>query len=277
MIKLDKNKQWFNDDKQYSMVMTDDIDSLFSCMLLEKYKGWRVSHFYDFNKLYKLEDNNGNEKVYIDMAVLEGKAIDNHVSMKSDRDYYNKESINLNLIEGVSCQNYEQKYSGSTLLEVISLLGIDVSTWTEEQQMFILCVDKTYLGYYERDGFYRDIHKKYLHMMGLYCLIKIEEKHTKSDFDFICELYGITQTNQLSVRNGKPRTNLNLRAINDLFKNLGYELKVPCLEVQVEREFGKIRKGEFRGNINKWTTLEVFTLAFTFKGKAMWTPFLEIV
>ena len=274
---LNKEQQWFNDDKKFSMVLTDDIDSLFSCALLEKYKGWEIGHFYDFSKMYELENNNGNEKVYIDMAVLKGKAIDNHVTMKSNRDYYNKESINLNLIEGVTCNNYEEKYSGSTLLEVISLLGIDISEWTEEQMMFILCVDKAYLGYYDRDGYYREAHKKYMHMMGFDCLIELEEKKTMQDFKFIEEWYGICQDKQISVRNGKLRTNLNLRAINSLFKDLGIVLTLPEGGLTVETEYGKVNKGTYNGMINGYITLEVFTLAFTYKGKAMYTPYLNIV
>ena len=36
--------QWYKDTKQYDLILTDDIDSLMSCAILELIKGWEIKY-----------------------------------------------------------------------------------------------------------------------------------------------------------------------------------------------------------------------------------------
>ena len=45
--------QWIDTNEEYVTCLSDDIDSLVSCKLLEKYKGWEVGYFYNFKEIYK--------------------------------------------------------------------------------------------------------------------------------------------------------------------------------------------------------------------------------
>ena len=39
--------EWCSDDKKkYELILTDDIDSLVSCALLNKIKGYKINYFY---------------------------------------------------------------------------------------------------------------------------------------------------------------------------------------------------------------------------------------
>lgn len=41
-----KFPKWVDNNKKYYMCLTDDLDSLMSCILLEQIKGYEISHFY---------------------------------------------------------------------------------------------------------------------------------------------------------------------------------------------------------------------------------------
>ena len=43
--------EWLN-EKEMDLVLSDDIDSLASCALLTKVKGWNIKYFYDFERAY---------------------------------------------------------------------------------------------------------------------------------------------------------------------------------------------------------------------------------
>ena len=118
---------WCSQDTPLDLVLSDDIDSLASCILLKQMKNWSIKYFYDFERMYKLDDlfsdtNMDNEKCYVDVAVMQGKAFDNHVSRPFPRDcLYNKEMVNPNLLRVITNNNYFDKYAGSTLYRLVYL------------------------------------------------------------------------------------------------------------------------------------------------------------
>jgi hypothetical protein len=55
-----KFPKWCSDDTTpFSCCLSDDLDSLLSCRLLEKIKGYPINYFYDFTNLYQTENANG--------------------------------------------------------------------------------------------------------------------------------------------------------------------------------------------------------------------------
>ena len=49
-----KNKfpQWVFEENNFTVCMSDDIDSLVGATIIKNVKGWETEHFYDFHKLY---------------------------------------------------------------------------------------------------------------------------------------------------------------------------------------------------------------------------------
>ena len=38
----DKLPEWYKEEKQYDLILTDDIDSLLGCAILSHCKGWNI-------------------------------------------------------------------------------------------------------------------------------------------------------------------------------------------------------------------------------------------
>ena len=187
--------EWFREQIELDLVLSDDIDSLVSCALLKKAKDWDIKYFYNFEKCYasKALKNGHNERCWVDVAILNGeKAFDNHVSRVSWFDDFNNQMINPNTIINVSSENYIEKYSGSTALLIWSLYDLPLPV-TEEGKMVLLTIDSTFLGHYiER---YEEQNKFYLcDMFGFEELYEVLERHEKCEFDNIIKKYNLNDT-----------------------------------------------------------------------------------
>lgn len=134
---------WVDNNKKYYMCLTDDLDSLFSCKLLEQIKGYEISHFYSFNTLYRYENLESNLKLCgVDMDLCTGRCWGNHVTGIN-----NPNSANLNVIENINSNNYYSKYAGSVVLQIISYYKLDINKLSNEAKMILLCIDSTFLMY----------------------------------------------------------------------------------------------------------------------------------
>ena len=75
---------WYNGSEVHDLVLSDDIDSLASCTVLDIVKGWKVKYFYDFNTVYALKEYKNqkkrNTKCWVDVATSKGHSFDNHLS-----------------------------------------------------------------------------------------------------------------------------------------------------------------------------------------------------
>ena len=49
--------EWALQNEEHDLVLSNDIDSLASCAVLKKVKGWDIKYFYDFNNVYKIDDH----------------------------------------------------------------------------------------------------------------------------------------------------------------------------------------------------------------------------
>lgn len=168
---------WVSDGVKYDSCLTDDLDSFFSCLLLEKILGYKITHFYNFGALYRdityvKEDR---QLVGIDMDMVKYNCWGNHV-VKS---YYN----------------------------------IDISYLSERAKMVLLAVDTTFKMY----GFNKANCKRYLvDILELNELYELCEKHKQSEFSDITKelkLYEHIKVN----KDGILETLLPLGELEQLF------------------------------------------------------------
>lgn len=249
--------QWFYEDN-LCLSLSNDIDSLMSCYYLTKYKGWDIQYFYDFDRLYRNIDFEPTENncIGVDVDLLEGRCIGNHLVNNS-----NKNCINLNRFARVDNTNYYHKYAGSTILMVLSLLNIDINTFTEEQQEILLCVDTTFKSYF----FDENIAAYYIQdVLGYPELIAILKKHSKEYFYDIMSKYKLFEKINMS-NDGYLQTNIMLEELNEVFN---IELQLPKSQHGIIREFLQ-GKGKPAENMN------VFSLAWTYKNNSIFSYYID--
>lgn len=151
--------------EDYFLVLTDDMDSYYSCKYLKKRFGAEIGGFYQFGKGLYLTQNEkllGRTPIYIDCAVVQDGVccFDNHRTMFS-----NHMSINPNLvINRLDNNNYYKKYCGSTLMLLYALYHGDLS---ELEKEFIIAIDGFYIGWYRENGKYRHINQFWLDMLEI--------------------------------------------------------------------------------------------------------------
>lgn len=211
MKKEIKNKypEWIKDNNKYYMCLTDDLDSYFSCLLLQQIKGYEISHFYTFSKLYKADGYVNNVKICgIDMDLLKGRCWSNHVTKIN-----NPKSANLNVIQNIGINNYYSKYCGSTLLQIISYYDYDISDLSDEAKMVLLCVDSTFLMY----GFNEENCKHWLvDILNLPDMFQLCKEHSREEFKQLIDKYNLK--NKIYVDEyGELKTGIDLEGLSNLF------------------------------------------------------------
>jgi hypothetical protein len=265
---LENIPQWFEEQIQLDLVLSDDIDSLLSCALLKKIKGWKVKYFYNFEKCYASRElkNGFNERCWIDVAILNGeKAFDNHVSMVTIWDEWNTQMINPNLIANITNEDYAEKYAGSTALLIWSAYNLPLPT-TEEGKMLLLCIDSAFKGhYFER---FAEANQFYLcDMFDFGELYDVMERHDISEFYSMIEKYNLNET--ITIKDGKLHTNLDLKKIGEL---LGVDIELPGDSFLLWKEY-EIMQEKINDYIQTSRDIanNIFTLAFTFRNSVRYS------
>lgn len=213
--------RWTKSDEKYEMCLTDDLDSLFGCIILQQIKGYKISRFYSFNKLYNSKSYKETKMkvIGVDMDLVEYACWGNHVTgIKNPR------SANLNVISRIDKYNYTEKYGGSTLLEIISYYDYDISKLSDEAKMVLLCIDSAYLGYFYNDINMRIANHEYLcNVLELEELYLIQKRHTREDFEAIKEKYKLDEKIYYNKNTGRLKTKIDLERLSLLF-NLPFAL-----------------------------------------------------
>jgi len=249
------------DDKEidYSLCLSNDIDSLLSCIYLKRIKGYNISHFYDFSNAY--EAYNSNNVIGVDIALHKGKTWDNHVTMLNKTDYYNKDSANINNILGINRENYFTKYCGSTLLEILSYYDIDISNYSDEAKMILLAIDSTYKGYYSAYSNDNKANKYYLcEVLKFKDLYNILENHKITDFLKIINKYGLSKN--IYIENGILETEIDLAALSKVFL---FDIKLPEDKFIKAKDFSNLSKKLPAGDYSYYKTEDsnIFSMAIT--------------
>ena len=229
MQKLYKDKlpQWFKEDKRYELILSDDIDSLASCMVLKEVKNWNIEYFYNFKGMGKTKraTENVDNQVGVDIALCNGKTFDNHVVKLHREDEVNPLSINFNVMEEIHRGKYFQKYCGSTLLLVWSLFDLPLPK-SEEGKMILLAIDSTQSGYYSTYDNDKRANKHYLcNVLEFEELYEVLGRHKSHEFAKLYNKYSMGRHNgKIIADKGKLTTNLKL---DELSKELGIPLELP--------------------------------------------------
>lgn len=268
----ERNLLWFYDDTKKGMILSNDIDSLFACETLRIMRGWTYHQFYDFKCTYDFIHEDDYESVGIDVALMRGKTIDNHVVKNYNTDYYNVESINLNVIEQISSSySYSKKYAGSTTLEVLSLLDFsneDMMNLTEEQQMFLLAIDCTFKGYYF--GYKSCEH--FLNILNYSCLIDLMKRHILQDFYDVIIKYNLMK--DIKVKNHCLSTDIYIEDIQKLFKGTIFEsIHLYDDVIWLDKKYETDKTNRFFKSITDENADEYYSLAFNYKNSAIFTKF----
>lgn len=259
--------RFIDDDlSDYGLILTDDLDSLLSCYLLNQVKGCNISTFYSFEEFYYSEIADSKKMIGVDMAMVRGKCFDNHVTKNNANDYYNLQSVNINNIN-VSRTNYTKKYAMSTVLLIYSIYDIPLPE-AELGKMLLLCIDSGFLGYYS--GF-KATHLKWLEILELDELIPVLEKYDRTDFERLNGEYRLKS--KVYMDNNKLQTDIELDELNEI---LDMDIQMPELSfekldmIQFENKSSKIKR---RSNIKKE---KYFSLAFTSKDKVKYTKLHKV-
>jgi hypothetical protein len=218
---------WYNNlNKDYKLLLSDDLDSLLSTLVLQKLFGCEVNSFYSFSKLYKTTNplNQVGEVVGVDLALTgDTKTFDNHVVRLRENLRTNPNSINCNTIFNVyaGCSQYHKKYAGSTLLTILSLYDVDLSKLSDEACKILLCIDSTFLGFYSSHEADRNACKHFLtEVLELDILYKTLEGSTLEEFREIQLKYNLNAKININ-ENSKLEMNCNLFLLNLV---LGFDL-----------------------------------------------------
>ena len=234
--------------EEYYLVLSDDMDSYFSCRYLNKRFSAEIGGFYAFGKGLYLTDKAKIERrklVYVDCAVVRDGVMcfDNHRTIFS-----NHMAINPNLmIDRADDTNYFRKYCGSTLMLLYSLYHGDL---TELEKETMIAIDGFYIGWYRNNGKYRDINEYWLDALEL------DEQLTpvleKRDIQYFIDLIGKYQLNEkIYIDKNK------LFTFADILPHDRFTLEIPTEMKRVSKD-----------DIKKITISDksVFTAAETFDG-----------
>ncbi|OFI04968.1 hypothetical protein CLOACE_20390 [Clostridium acetireducens DSM 10703] len=235
--------------KEENLCLSDDIDSLFSCIILQKlFPNLNIDVFYDFNNLYKT-DAEVKKCIGVDMDLVRGKCWGNHVTVN------NPKSANLNTILKIGKSNYTEKFAGSTLLTILSYYNIDLSNLTEKQLELLISIDVAFKQYY----FNKDIFKKYYDEILEYPIFtKIVEKHDADYFYNIIKEYNLHEHIWVDILDNTLRTRIKLDKLGELFPSLSFNL--PKNQFKVHRSFKIVQSSYLKHDED-----EIFSCARTYK------------
>ena len=257
-------KWCWDSEEVYDLCLSDDIDSLVACALLEQLKGYKINYFYDFSSFWQIEDSN-KPAIAVDVDLTKGKCWSNHVTMLSSRDSVNPESANLNNVLQISRDNYTSKYAGSTTLQIMSYYGIPLPK-KEEARMIFLAIDSAFKGFYA-DKF-KESNKKYLHMLEFDELIELLEHKTIDDFHRIKTKYNLHKKIYVNDQ-GILDTEICVDMLSDV---LELDLWLPWSQFEKTKNFKRKSLDLYENDpLSKKNTVDIVSCALIFRNKLCYT------
>lgn len=215
---------WVNEQEygKYHLCMSDDIDSLLSCIILNQLFGYEIKYFYDFHNVYVAPKERRKEIIGVDIAIEfnDMKIWDNHVVKIQDTDKVNPNSANLNAINQISRSNYINKYAGSTLLQVMSYYNVPLPR-NREALMILLTIDVAYKGHYH--DFFKYTHNEWFKQMELEPLLDVlNEEKSSNAFIEIMKKYRLNE--KIRIKDNQLSTNIKLKELSQV---LGLNVELP--------------------------------------------------
>ncbi|WP_449355589.1 hypothetical protein ACUL41_07015 [Virgibacillus natechei] len=270
---------WVNDIKENNkLILTNDLDSLFTIAILKKLFNCQVGMFYDFEALYSTQEKfNKDDVIGVDLAIEDDKTktFCNHVTKMWKDDTVNPLSANLNNIAGIYGgkyqTNYFRKYSGSTLLTVLSLyeafdmLLLDgYVELTETQKMILVSVDSYFYGkdFMNGEHFY-----KWQKALGLEIFEDIFDKYSKQD------LIDFQKDNSLKgeiyIDGNTLSTTLDIAFLQEHFPMLDFSMEEEYInefefsQSGYENYYTKESKHDLKGHVFSLAVINRNTISYT--------------
>lgn len=223
----EKLPTWYKDLEDCKLVLTNDLDSLLGCYLLNKYFGCEIKSFYDFNSIYFAKDTEKKNFIGVDLDTIKGKTIGNHMVW-----YKNEDSINLNNHINVK---YYKKYPFNTVMLILSLYDIDITQWTDEQLKVLLSIDSAYTGYYADSQHFVDVYTDWLDKLDFRFLEdRILKDMTPAKFSREVKAKYYTNFTIRINKDGYLETDIDLDSLSKLFNDI---IELPKDKFFLERSF----------------------------------------
>lgn len=263
-----KFPKWTNDIEQgkYDLCLSNDLDSLLSCLYLKQIKGYEINYFYDFSNVFKA-NNTGKQVIGVDMALERGKVWDNHITKLHRSDQVNPDSANVNAVTGISRDNYYTKFCGSTLLQILSYYNVPLPK-SREGKLILLAIDSTFLGYYHND--FKEINRSWLERLELHELIEVlETEPTKQEFYRVKKLYNLDAPIRVNDT-GNLYSDIDLAAMQGLFE---FPLLLSEEQFKLTHKFEHTGRFELdrKKDYSKHNINGLYSMALTHKNKFKFT------
>ncbi|WP_047152178.1 hypothetical protein [Aneurinibacillus tyrosinisolvens] len=206
-----------NEEKgKYKMMMSPDIDSFFSCAMLNCLMDYETKFFFNYGKLYAhesvdLKSFNLDQLLAVDLDVIYQyekdkwiKCWGNHLTKMCPQDIENPECANLNQIVGAMRSDgnritYSQKKRAiSTAIQIASYYDLfrredgSPKTLIESQKMFLWCVDAMFVA--GKSESFGHMAKQFMKELDFECISDVLNK-PRNDFYKFMDQYNITARN----------------------------------------------------------------------------------
>ena len=264
-----KFPNWVYGDEDYTLCLSDDIDSLVACTAINVVKNWEVGHFYDFHNMYSTDSKDTRKAVGVDIAIQNGRTFDNHTVRLSKYSKVNPMSANPNVVYDISRENYNKKYALSTALLIWSLYDLDLPS-TDDGKMMLMSIDSSFKGFYS--GF-KSVQTAWLEKMGLEEMIYLQERHRVEDFVEVKRRFKSSEKIYIDD-NGILQSDMQLAGISDL---LEMEIVLPDVEFDLRKQFDRssieLNPNREYSNFMIEEKYQPFSMALTSKNTLQMTKF----
>ncbi|HJF32212.1 MAG TPA: hypothetical protein K8V56_10640 [Sporosarcina psychrophila] len=264
--------EWTTTVQDRSLTLTNDLDSLISCALLKHLFGYEINYFYTFNSIMVADKTDKRKSIGVDLALKSGYCYDNHLTMLTAKGYKNEDAANLNNVLNISNENYNLKYSFSTLMFLWSLYDVPLPV-TDEGRITLLCIDSSYLGYYKHDGRYRQIFIDWMERLNMMELVEVLERYSFGEMEEFNRRHELKSTIFVNKRKGN-KMDTTIRHSSPymeqldfewISEHLGFLVELPTNQFEILGSF--TNKEVEHWQMNDKTINESFSYAFTYKDK----------
>ena len=275
------------DNSQYELIMSDDIDSLMCYIYQNRVFNREVKYFMDMSshKAYQSYDKtvtrDGKQILYssedasfkkskilgLDFSINNNiKSWDNHVVKISKNDNYNNLSANLNIALDISSNNYTDKAIVSSFLTMLSYYDLDITKWDKDMLSVLCAIDGVYYPFLNPR--FASTGQKNLELLDYGFL----GDFIKENINYIKEV-----EQKLNLKNGKIwvneesgllETNIKLEKLSKMFDA---EVELPHIKFdgrQFQFESKIFNKSDYPSKDN-FKNKEIFNIALTYKNSGI--------
>lgn len=228
----------------YKTILSNDLDSLFGCKILETVMGWKIAgcmlfkdNYYDvvdgkdeeYLDFIGVTDPNIDTRllVGVDLDLRKGKSFGNHVTMLNSEDEPNEKCVNISNYLGKHRDIYKEKYNLSTTLMIWDIYDLPKNNLTEDLMMLLLCIDGAYCSYFNPDFTERNM-TFLVDILEWPELYDCETRHSIREFDLFKQRYRV-YSRIWRTRYNTLNTNICMNDINEILflNNIDIQLSLP--------------------------------------------------